>query len=52
MWNFLVVGSLSPVYTTCCQTGLTTGCIVYIQTFNRFRLTTGLTNGCIVYTAG
>jgi len=44
--------------TTCCQcgcqTGLTTGCIVYTQrsTGCQTRLTTGLTTGCIVYTAG
>jgi len=42
--------------TTCCQTGLTTGCIVYtIQTFNRLSNpfdNRGLTIGCIVYTAG
>jgi len=45
--------------TTCCQngcqTGLTTGCIVYTNiqpVVNQTRLPTGLTNGCIVYTAG
>ena len=39
--------------TTCCQTGLTTGCIVYtnIQLVVKTGLTTGLTTGCIVYTA-
>jgi len=36
--------------TTCCHTGLTTGCIVYTNIQPVVK--TGLTNGCIVYTAG